>query len=1515
MRKAFQAMNLSRRRKGGAMEEAHGAQVSPSLPAGTALPPDQRSMSEYSGYDDSYVSSGYDDDLTGYDDETSYDDDDVTGYDDESVPYSEDNSMRRLGTGFHGQVDSFEEPYDELSMYDDEEGDFDEYASDYDEDATSDATAHAEHDDSHMVTASSPVASLARRADRVPTAADAVLEEPRSLPDKRPLDEPVPPVAAPAARKGFFRRFSRFSRNKQADLAREDPASKRASLLASIAQRKDHAQELRSDAEAALRGDEPVGPSRGGANFVGASEPVLRRNAALEPAEAPPLPLAPVARSPSPISSVDTETGSVLSDPYAPSHTLSYERSQRSEPVSPPWDYDAQSTSSQVQRSWQASQAAAEARPATPTEVASLRRPAPIAAEPAMSDAGSASTRPTTNATSTAPVRLVGETSGRLPQLVDPFGESRALHPSFRRRSIEPSVLDGEATSVHPSSPLMPRTGPLSGHRISDPSSLGRSDRALTGHKASPSTGTTSDFYSVHTASPQASPALAVRERVPRAKPAPSDVPPVPPLPPSISGSSTVRPAVAPSSVAPVRPPRAMPKKSDFRGLEHKTPASRMRRLQRQPREFPQYLLTPSNAPTESDTDEELVREARGASGAAAQRSWLLRDLTPEQTHYLLRDMVSKELTWEWDRLFLLTSFDKPATTADQAVSDADSRAGDFDDVGDMTDDEAVFRRDVYDPSPTAVDLPLVRFLLRHAFCTFPLFVVPDKATKQGRAPNKAAIAHSFFFTAVMPLVREMQARSLSSAVERDGQSDGMPFMAQSVLRALGQLIHKWATRYVTAVLRVGPGSPYYGAEPVHNVPLPWPNAKLLPPEAFVSYRRPTERLRLGGMEVDIIAVREHMHHSRDFLLRIRRPNRMDEFVVRNDHDWDEFRAKLAQELGPFVHVRPLPRLPGRAQLATPSEETPSTVPDSASYETSTGYEDNETSPYDESSYDTESTLSTSRPPEGLSAADILQPLYGPRQRPVPRFEVDRRLLRSWLRDTLAIRSIGESNEVRAFLGIGSFHDRELDTDELLNIAERRRVDARRIEEREKDAEMAGEYVLSIRRIAQRIWVDCVDGDGFLKMYDAIKVTPEFEELPTSYQTMVSWGHLQAARFLYGIFVQGDQSRANLGRIRDLVDTVPWRKLANALRLPSIQAVREWQKQFLRNRFLQSLFQILYDDDPIVMDENLRALQQEIASDTMIRKLRLYVESPEDMKRLVRQHADQADIPLVAAIVRGSDTPKLTRADVERVMAATREYKAFLQTYPNAVRRRQNQSAGYQLILNLQRVLRIYSLHRDVTQIRGMLQDPAILDALTVFFEPLLEALVRVQRVDGVREDVLYLHAFLLRLLDLLESLRARVQDPARSINTIAVFLDRAAPAWYNFLHRLAQVDPTVFSTFAWLRHLAMTIGAGSDDLASLWAPPVAARDASPLSEAMQREVQGLYEAARRKRGRQMEIASRWAAGDTEADFSIQVLGDGTGRMRRDPFLPKEPAPAPKAPALAGLLRSFREAVSSALAR
>ena len=1187
------------------------------------------------------------------------------------------------------------------------------------------------------------------------------------------------------------------------------------------------------------------------------------------------------------------------------------------------------------------------------------------------------------NEAQAVPQRILSKQTQPTPRIATDLQEAAPIVSHSRSDSMEfqdaPTMpLTSEALSSLDKSSRVPRSRGTSRHA---PSASAGTSEAFTAAQ------TDADTFA--TASPGQSPSRRRRiadisgaeQQLRRRKGVPP-VPPIPSLPKSESETTgpTIRGDASPKRVSAFY-------SQSFHGLEYKSPHAaksrqkleNSRQQQKIPKTAKNYLLTPSVAPTETESDQgdAVMPEEKPPSAG-----WLVDDMTSEQLYYFIHELVSKELRWELDRSWLLTTFERPVRRSrDRSLLDNDSRANDFPDdeaLDDDDDEDAVFRRDVYEPQPGVPDLPILRFLLKNAFCTFPLFVQPASRSKSGKPPaNKAAIARSFFFAAILPILRELQARSLSASVDRHGESDGTPFSAMSMMQSVLSQLQDVAVRYVTAVLRIGPGNPYFGGEESTMRPWAWPSANLLPPEAYVSYRKPTERLRYGGFEVDIVAVRVHSATNRDFVLRIRRPNRTDEFVVRNDADWVEFAAKLAHELGPFVHVRPLPRLPGREMQPLPSDTTTETTYDTeftrsrsgrsrptrttrtdtdssfdsdsrsfaSSYLTDTTYDRDMSSSYLDESYDSED-YSDSDESDGTYRHDDVEGLEK-RPRPIPKFEVDRRLLRSWLRDTLAIRSISSSHEVRAFLSIGSFGDRELGTDDLLNIAERRRVDCRRIEEREMDAEMAGENVLCIRRVQQRIWADCVDGDGFLKAFDAIKSTPDFWDLPTSYQTMVSWGNLRLARFLYGVFVQGDESRANLARARDMYETIPWRRLAAALRLPAASTVMEWQKQFLRNKFLQTLLQITFEDNPVAMDEDLRNLQREIGSDVMIKKLRAYVESPDDLKRLVRRHAQFADIPLVAAIVRGSDAPKLSKGEVQRVILATRSYNEFLKTQPNAARKKAHREPGYLLITNLQRVLRLYSLHRDVTQIRGMLQDPTILDALSAFFDPLKDALMRIHRVKNAHVDLLHFSAYLGRLLDLLESLRARIQDPARSMNMLAAFLDRGAPHWYNFLHRLTQVDSVVFSAFAWLRHLAMTVGVGSEDLSQFWEPPVEAMqdtevdktadalDAANLAEhsaagdhdiphkptklqldpTILSEAHALADAARHKRAREMEIGCRWSAGDTEGDFSIQVFGDGAGKIRQEPFLPKEPRDAPPTTAIDTLLRSFREAVSSALSK
>lgn len=1102
------------------------------------------------------------------------------------------------------------------------------------------------------------------------------------------------------------------------------------------------------------------------------------------------------------------------------------------------------------------------------------------------------------------------------------------------------------------------------------------------------------------------------------------------------------------------------------------------------------FLLTPSVAPSVADP----IDAGRNHLGYK-KGEWLTKDLSPQQTHYFLQDLSERELKWELDRAWLLTSFEKPVRQTRKARKDFsdvedDSRINDFDessdedllDMDEDEDEEAVFRRvppqfgQMYTQT-TIPDLPLLRFLFKNAFCTFPLFVAPEGKLDAyiGGPPDKATLARTYFFNGILPLLRALQGRSLSASVDRHGEGDGTPFSACSTTGALRRLLVHQAATYITAILRVGPADPYLDSkESLEKDAWSWPPANLLPSEAFFAYRKPLDKLKHGGYDVDIVGIRKRSATEREFIIRLRRPHRADTFVVRNDNDFEEFYRNLSKDLSPFAFVKPLPitrgrpdegesdiedftpegseanfnaaglgsgvqletRRPARAgdtrqmtgggrdgrrryssakqngrpvlgrdDFADDDDEDAFEESDDEDYSNDEGYSDGTEQPRkgrrDEPEADgrraaktmslktllpfpknlgsikrqdsrngrtngkrdsLRRTASDSRPRRGESMNrgppqrnsrtiangnapppytnrrdSARRPLSTARPSPVD-FDARRQKLRTWLRDTLSIREAGHAMETQNFLTIGAFPERGLQRSDYSDMDQRRRIDKKRRKEHERDAEEAGTDVHELRDVCDELWLDCVDGDGFLKMYDALRDTPTYGRLPLKYQKMVSWSNLQTARWLYGAFVSGDESRANLARAQDVYETVPWKKLAFAMKMPATQMLRTWQDQVLKRGFLQAILHVMLEDEPETLEEDLLELRGSIGSEIMFQKLRVFVDSPGDLKRLIRQHAENAQVPLVAAIVRGSEQPKLNKAEVQRVMDATDSYLTFMRTTPSITKKNANKEPGYLLITELQRALRLLSLQRDGAQVRGMLQDPVIADALTAVFEPLVEELRRLHKIKGMSNSLMDLQSFLGRMLDHLCGLRARVVDPMYAINSIAEMLDDAALSWYPFLHRASEATPTVFSFFAWFRHLAMTVGNGSEDLAEIWTNPPPAPATDPADEldnedgisvdprtipdhegaldaATMRDINSLAESGRRQRNRDMEVACRWAAGDTDEHHSIRVPGDGQGKTRRDPYLPREPRPARKTPGLDRFRVSFREAVSSALGR
>lgn len=167
--------------------------------------------------------------------------------------------------------------------------------------------------------------------------------------------------------------------------------------------------------------------------------------------------------------------------------------------------------------------------------------------------------------------------------------------------------------------------------------------------------------------------------------------------------------------------------------------------------------------------------------------------------------------------------------------------------------------------------------------------------------------------------------------------------------------------------------------------------------------------------------------------------------------------------------------------------------------------------------------------------------------------------------------------------------------------------------------------------------------DELLRAPEYFKACATKQQLPRDYQLFAKWFCSQTAHQLYGTFVSGDESHSNLGRAKTFLKMLPWQTLASALRSPAFAMIKQVQARFLQRRFVQGLLELFLQDDPASIQEQLKVVRDRIKSNTAEKKIRNFVEAPDAFKVMVRKSAYELNIPLVVAIVRGSDSPRLNQ--------------------------------------------------------------------------------------------------------------------------------------------------------------------------------------------------------------------------------------------------------------------------------
>lgn len=165
-------------------------------------------------------------------------------------------------------------------------------------------------------------------------------------------------------------------------------------------------------------------------------------------------------------------------------------------------------------------------------------------------------------------------------------------------------------------------------------------------------------------------------------------------------------------------------------------------------------------------------------------------------------------------------------------------------------------------------------------------------------------------------------------------------------------------------------------------------------------------------------------------------------------------------------------------------------------------------------------------------------------------------------------------------------------------------------------------------------------------------------------------------------------------------------------------------KPFGAKSLLQKGLAIFLEDDESLKME-IELYRAKIGSKTACEKIDLFVHGDSERKQIIRRFAENHNLELATCIIRGSDEPRLSAFELDRVIVAEREGRAFLKTKPSATKQAQVEGTNLRLYFDLQRYLRLVSRQRDAIVIREMLGDEKALAALAAVIAPGLELLKR----------------------------------------------------------------------------------------------------------------------------------------------------------------------------------------------
>ncbi|KAL2167241.1 hypothetical protein VTG60DRAFT_1565 [Thermothelomyces hinnuleus] len=742
----------------------------------------------------------------------------------------------------------------------------------------------------------------------------------------------------------------------------------------------------------------------------------------------------------------------------------------------------------------------------------------------------------------------------------------------------------------------------------------------------------------------------------------------------------------------------------------------------------------------------------RAASDPAPKK----QALTGKQEHYLKRELISEQVKWEISELNSPTAL---------------RRFG------------APFKSDYGEVSPLDSELPILRYIFVHHVREFPFL---DKAKEK-----------EFWQDKLQVFLESFASKHISSSEDR---------LEETKRRKLATKARKLVELMMVSGIPTSSGF----EERIRFSELEIVDANAI--DSGVLKTLP-EGNYLNGWDVNVAGVRMitvkrklRSHEHAEFLLRVRRKNAPEHYVGRRYGDFARLHKRLRTEL-PGKVLPPLPQ----------KNKTHSTAPSVIG-----SHSGNESETSSISSVSTQ--IPNSPLPNGCGhQSDTPQRLLSVRDhrsadRISPRNSVDDRpvspsLLSPKPQDTVVIYRENQRISLRAFLrtllqnpqiaGTKAMEEFllanpvKLTDEDWDDIARRKRVDKKRVEEQKRFYEAARKRAAELDVYMEQFRQDIVERNGLTMLFQEIRDKETIQDLSLQYQKFAEWLRIEVAATIYHLFLAEDNSPELFAQAKRIHSLIPYTLVKNAIRIANPAAVMSsildifLAQPFGTRSLMQRIFSMTLYDGIRAFQRSIDALGDKIGDPVFVEKLKTYTNADEEIKQVIRDEAANENIDVLVAILRSELVgPALEPEQIERL------YNAYV-AFNNAVENVDEElRQGAQLFSYLKQLQKLYLRQRDKAMMLSLIEEPVTLqlfrDLFTIFYEPL----VRVYKSANVYNSVTDFAHFVDDLIMVVE--KCREQDASADPNqTVQAFIDlcqRHEHHFYSFVHQVHTHDNGLFT-------------------------------------------------------------------------------------------------------------------------